>query len=149
MLRCYVLASSLARAALTGQSGAVARIAIADSSLVVRLNPLEAAMAVRRTVTVPLAAVRRVSVEDRPLTSSSVMHEVEMSFAAGGAPGMTFATVGPRARFRDGRALIVVWRNSRSVIVELIPNETPWRLLVISLKNADLVAERLRVARAP
>ena len=103
-------------------------------------------MALRASVTVPLTAVRSVTVEERPLTSSSAMTDVRMGFSAGGAPGATLATIGPRARYRDGRALIVVWRNSRSVIVDLAPNDTPWRLLIVSQRSAEQVAERLKTA---
>jgi hypothetical protein len=74
------------------------------------------------------------------------MAEVHMGWAAGGAPLATLATVGPRAKYKDGRAFIVVWRNGDSVVVELAPNETKWRLLVISTRDAVSTADRVRSA---
>jgi hypothetical protein len=103
-------------------------------------------MAFRRGVRVPLDAIESVHVQDRPLTRSPIMNEVSMGFAAGGAPGMTLATVGPRAGYRDGRALLIVWRNGRSVILRLAPNDTAWRLLIVSRRDADGVAESIRAA---
>jgi hypothetical protein len=123
----------------------VARLRIADGNLVVRLNPIEVVMALRTNVTVPLSAVRSVAVENHPLTSGSVLN-VRLGFAASGAPLSLIATVGPRANYRDGRAFVVVWRNARSVVVELATNQTPWRLLVVSTKAANEVAQRLQTA---
>jgi hypothetical protein len=110
------------------------------------LNFLEAAMAFRSGVRVPLDAIESVHVQDRPLTQSPIMNEVRMGFAASSAPGMTLATVGPRAVYRDGRALLIVWRNGRSVILRLAPNDTGWRLLIVSRRDADEVAETIRAA---
>jgi hypothetical protein len=103
-------------------------------------------MACRRGVRVPLDAIESVHVQDRPLTRSPIMNDVRMGFAAGGAPGMTLATVGPRAVYRDGRALLIVWRNGRSVILDLAPNDTGWRLLIVSRRDADEVPETIRAA---
>jgi hypothetical protein len=103
-------------------------------------------MAFRRGVRVPLDAIESVQVQNRPLTRSPVMNGVRMGFAAGGAPGMTLATVGPRAVYRDGRALLIVWGNGRSVILRLAPNDTGWRLVIVSQRDADEVAETIRAA---
>lgn len=126
----------------------MARIEVERRSLVVRLNVLEAAMALRARVAVPLDAVESVAVEDHPLKRASIMNDVTMGFAAGGAPGMTLATIGPRAKYRGGRALLIVWRNGRSVVIRLAPNDTAWRLLVVSMRDADEVAARVRAASA-
>jgi hypothetical protein len=128
------------------QCGTVARVQVDGRSVVVRLNLLETAMAFRSGVRVPLDAIESVHVQDRPLTRSPIMKEVRMGFAASGAPGVTLATVGPRAVYRDGRALLIVWRNGRSVILCLAPNDTGWRLLIVSQRDADEVAETVRAA---
>lgn len=144
-----VAVSRPAQVAVGERSGtliAVAQIHVNGGLLVVRLNLLETAMAARRSVRVPLDAVESVTVEDRPLTRASIMNDVTMGFAAASAPAMTLATVGPRAKHNDGRALLIVWRNGRSVVIRLAPNDTAWRRLVISRRDAEVVAARVRAA---
>jgi hypothetical protein len=126
------------------QARPVARLVLEGTQLSVRLNAIEVVMALRRRVTAPVAAVRSVAVQDRPLTRGPFMADVRMGWAAGGAPLGTVATVGPRARYKDGRAFLVVWRNAASVVVDLGPNETSWRLLVISTRDAAATAAMVR-----
>lgn len=123
----------------------VATIGIDDGDLTVRLHPLEMALALRLRVRIPLTAIRSVTVHDNPMASPAV-EELKRGLAAGGARGVSLAVIGPRAKYRDGRALVIVWRNSRSVVVELGANSTPWRLLVLSQKHVDEVVARIVAA---
>lgn len=127
------------------QSGCVARLRVAGDELVVDLNLIEKLAALRGDVRVPLASVRHVWTTDRPW-DSLIPKRVKMGFASSGAPGRTFVTVGPRATTENGKAMVVVYRNSRSVVVEVEPGATPWALLVVSSSDADVSAETLRRA---
>lgn len=69
-----------------------------------------------------------------------------MGFAAATAPNRRLATVGPRARADDGKAFVVVYRNSRSVVVELDPTFTPWALFVVSSRDPETDAAAIRRA---
>ena len=121
----------------------MARVRIGEDGLEVRLNFLEKLLAVRRNVVVPLSSVSRVSVVDRPWIEV-IPDRVSMGFAARTAPGGRFATIGPRATSGVGRALIVVYRNGKSIVVDLDPTETGWSLLVVSVRLADEIAQELR-----
>ena len=123
----------------------MARLTVVGDGLVVRLSPLEKLMAFRGNVRIPVSAVETVEVQDGPLRRSPAV-EAEMGFAARGAPGARVATIGPRAKYKGGRALIVVWRNGRSVVVQVGANETGYRLLVVSDRHADATAELVREA---
>lgn len=123
----------------------MAHIVVSSRELVVRLGLLEKVMALRGNVHIPLAAVESVEVQRKPLRKQPAI-DVAMGFAARGAPGSGLATVGPRATFGGGRALLVVWGNGRSVVVRLAPNTSGYRLLIVSSGDADQIAETLRSA---
>lgn len=125
----------------------MARLLIRHHQLVVKLNFLEKVMALRGNVRVPLAKVETVSVLPHPVTSiRAPMIDVSMGFAASSAPLARVATIGPRARYLDGHALVIVWGNRPSVVVEMNPGAGRWRLLVVSVPEPDAVAQRVRSA---
>lgn len=125
----------------------VARVLIRHHQLVLKLNCVEKVMALRRNVRVPLGSVESVSVLSRPVSSGrSPMIDVSMGFAASSAPLAGVATIGPRARYLDGQALVIVWGNRPAVVVELNPEAGRWRLLVVSVSEPDAVAGRIRSA---
>lgn len=124
----------------------MARLVLDGHDLTVVLNPVESLMAVRHKVTVPLGEVQSVAVQRKPLSEGSFMADARMGFAAAGAPLQRLATVGPRTRYKDGRAFIVVWRNGESVVIELGANRTGWRLLVVSTSDAHREARLIRIA---
>jgi len=123
----------------------MARLRSAQGEVVVRLNPLEQFFALRRSVRVPLSLVRSVSALDDPL-SSALIREVKMGFTARTAPGQKLICCGPRATWRGGQALLVVYGNGRSVVVELDESSPKWRLLVVSVSNPDAVVDQLTAA---
>lgn len=120
-------------------------MAIDGDQLTVRLNVLEKVMALRGNVKVPLSAVGAVDVQDRPLASEPAL-DVVMGFAATGAPLGGVATVGPRAKYLGGRALIIVWLNRLSVVVHLRSNASGYRLLIVSDAQASATAAAIRRA---
>lgn len=120
----------------------MANVSIQHNQLVVKLNVVETAMALRRNVRVPLASIESVSVLSHPVSSlPGPMADVTMGFAASTAPLAHLATVGPRAKYRDGQALVIVWGNRPSVAVELNPTAGRWRLLVVSVPEPQAVAQ--------
>lgn len=134
------LATRLARIA------GVARMRVSQGELVVKLNPVEQFFALRRSVHVPLSWVRDVSVLDRPL-DSALVREVKMGFAARTAPARGLICCGPRATWREGQALLVVYGNSRSVVVELGESSPKWRLLLVSVSDPETVTDQITGAQ--
>jgi hypothetical protein len=120
----------------------VAKVRTSQDEIVVKLNPVEQFFAVRRSVHVPLSLVRAVSVTDHPL-DSALVREVKMGFAARTAPGRGLICCGPRATWRGGQALLVVYGNSRSVVIQLAESSPKWRLLLVSVSDPDAVAETI------
>lgn len=126
----------------------MARLQLHADLLLVRLNPVEKLAALSRNPRVPVAAVRDVYVVDRPLTSF-VPKRVTMGFAAWTAPASRIATVGPKASTALGKAMLVVYLNRRSVVVEIQPGPHEWALIVISARHADRQAASIRQAALP
>jgi hypothetical protein len=124
----------------------MARFVIGEHDLVLRLTALEWLAATRRSPSVPLSAVRDVDVVEKPWDHFLVA-EVRMGFAAGGAPGRTIVTAGPRARTNDGgEAVVFVYMNRTAIAVRTDPAFQGPRLLVASSPAADENASDLRAA---
>ncbi len=66
-----------------------------------------------------------------------------MGFAARAAPGQRLICCGPRATWRGGKALMVVYRNRQALDVELEPGESGYRLLVVSVDRPDEIAQQI------
>lgn len=113
-----------------------------QDEIVVKLNPVEQFLAMRRSVHIPMSLVHAVSVTDHPLDSGWV-REVKMGFAARTAPGRGLICCGPRATWRGGQALLVVYGNRRSVVIELVESSPKWRLLLVSASDSDAVADTI------
>jgi hypothetical protein len=124
------------RAGLTRYDPTVAKLVVRGDRVVVRLNPLEKVAAFRRNVTVPLRAITSVTVVDRPW-DHLIPERVTTGFAASTAPGATVATIGPRASSGDGKALLVVYRNRRSVVIEIDTTSSRHSLVVVSVRDPD------------
>lgn len=120
----------------------MARVLAADGTVEIKLNALEKVLALRRNISIPVAEVRSVAVVDRPW-DQLIPDRVSMGFAAATAPGRTIATVGPRARSGSGRALVVVYRNRPSIVMEVDPARTDWSLIVVSVKQPESVLDAL------
>jgi hypothetical protein len=123
----------------------MARLQLHGDLLVVRLNPIEKLAALSRNPRIPVAEVRDAYVVDQPLTSF-VPNRVTMGFAARTAPASRIATVGPRAATALGKAMLVIYLNRRSVVVETQPGPHKWALIVVSASDADKVAASIRQA---
>ncbi len=145
--RCAVDGSTSAFVARCPSVRPVARLVLADSRLILRLNALEKVAALRRSVAVPIAAVESVDVVYRPWREF-LPREVAMGFAASTAPGRSVVTAGPRARTTDGgEAVVFVYFDRPAVVVRTRAGTQP-RLMVVSTRSADDDAQRVRKALA-
>ena len=120
----------------------MARILVSDKNLKVKLNVAEKLLALRRDAVIPLADVRSARVVDQPWDQFIPTH-VSIGFAGAGAPGRTIATVGPRARSGAGKALVVVYRNQPSVVIDIDPTRTGWSLVIASVKDPERIRDAL------
>ncbi len=120
----------------------MARLVIADGDFLLKLNPLEQVAALRRSVRVPLGAVKSVRVDRNPWRG--VLTGVDLGFAASGAPGKRLITAGPRARTADGADVIAfVYMNRPSVVVDL-DDRGRRMLLIASMSQPERVARAIR-----
>ncbi|MDT4893688.1 MAG: hypothetical protein QOE97_2723 [Pseudonocardiales bacterium] len=88
----------------------------------------------------PKSSVESVEVIDNP-HADLIPREIDLGFAGNTAPGRKIMTVKTRAKRLDGaRAALVVYANRSAVVIRLAANETPWRLIIVSNKNAGSVA---------
>lgn len=137
---------------MTGQTASIAnmaRLSLEGGFLKVRLNILEKLAACQGNVEVPVQSIENVRVVRKPYTNGE-LDDVQMGFAARGAPGRGIATIGPRAKTSDGkRVLVVVYLNRPSVVVELAAAAIPWGRLIISTRDAEQVAKEIRLATNP
>lgn len=121
----------------------MAQLRIQGDELVVRLNPVEKFLAMRRNVHVPLHRILEVSVLDDPV-HANLFREVHLGYAARGAPLIEVLCCGPRASWGGGRSLVIVYLNRRSVVIEVEPaGAKHWRLLIVSVRDADAEYERI------
>jgi hypothetical protein len=111
------------------------------------MNPLEKLFALQRDISVPITSVRNVSVAEHPWTDI-IPQRVTMGLAARTAPGRSIATIGPRATSGTGRALIVVYRNHSSVVIEVDTATGPYSLLIVSVRQPHGVAQSIKHAAA-
>ena len=133
---------------LDGYDAEMAKLFTKGDRLVVRLNPFEKVAAFRRNVSVTLEAVAAISVVDRPW-DDLIPERVKMGFAARTAPLRTSGTIGPLASSGAGKALLVVYRNRRSVVVEIDTTTSRYSLLVVSVREPDATATMIKRAIAP
>ncbi len=118
----------------------MARFVLRGDRLVVRLNLLEKLADLRlRSPTVPSASVRSIEVVRR---TGPLRHEVDMGFAANTAPAAGLVTAHSRGRYAGGRAAVFVYLGRSAVRVNL--DDAKWRLFLISSRQPESVAERLR-----
>jgi hypothetical protein len=127
--------------------GRVAQLQVEGGNLVVRFSALERIAALRRNVAVPIQAVLGASIVDRPW-DRFIPEQVRMGFAARTAPGRTLATVGPRATSGTGQALVVVYGNRRSVVLELDVAQSRWSIVVLSARDPEATLKLVLAAMA-
>ena len=121
----------------------MARLVIESESLILHLNPIEKLATFKRNIVVSVRTISDVTVYDDPW--GSVLLDLRLGFAAGGAPLQRVATA-LSCRTRDGeRAMVVVYLNRPSVVVRLARG-SPWRLLVFSTTSPEKEAIRIRAA---
>jgi hypothetical protein len=116
-----------------------------DDRLVVRLNPIEKLAAFRRNVSVPFDAITNVSIVEKPW-DEFIPDRVKLGFQASTSPGRKVAAVGPRASSGNGKALLVVYTNGRSVVVDIDATKCRYSLVIVSVRDADADASLIRRA---
>ena len=119
----------------------VAQLRIDGEDLLVRLNWLEKCLALRRNVHVPIFKIRSATVLNEPLKS-----QLYRDIFGRTAPRARLGCVAPWATWQGGQALVIIYGNKPSVVVELGPNDAKWRLIVLSTKHAGDVATRVNDA---
>jgi hypothetical protein len=125
----------------------MAALKIIGGRLMLRLNPVEKLMDLRlRSPTVPLAAVRNVTVVDRP--GRILLDEVDLGFAGNTAPLGAVVTASSRAEAAGGRAAVFVYLRRTSVRVDLAGAASPWRLFLVSCRDPEEVAAAVLAASA-
>jgi hypothetical protein len=117
----------------------MAQLVISNDDLRVRLRLLESVAALRRSFSVPLAAITKVEVLDHPVRTL----EAEARLPGGLTRVAVLAT--PKLRTGDGRAFAAVYRYKRAVAVRL-DERTKYRLLVVSCPRPDVVASAISAA---
>jgi hypothetical protein len=133
---------------LPGYRPLVARLEVHGAWLVLTLNWLEkfGDFSVRN-VRVPVEVIDAVEVIDNPYRR--VLPTIDFGFAGNSAPAAKIMTLKTRAKLADGsRAAVVAYLNRPAVVVRLLPNETPWRLLVVTSTHATRTADAVRKAIA-
>ena len=121
----------------------MARVLVSDGTVEVKLNVVEKILALRRRVSILVADVSSASVVDRPW-DQVIPSRVSMGFAGATAPGRPIATVGPRSRSGSGKALVVVYLNRPSIVIEADPARTGWSLVIASVKQPEKIRDALR-----
>jgi hypothetical protein len=135
----------LPSALLAGYGVGVAQLQVKGGNLVVRLSALERIASLRRNVSIPITAVLGASIVDRPW-DRFIPDRVRMGFTTRTAPGRTLATIGPRATSGTGQALVVVYANRRSVVLELDVAQSRWSMVVLSARHPEAALKLVQAA---
>ncbi|MFJ2577218.1 hypothetical protein [Kitasatospora aureofaciens] len=117
----------------------MAEIVIGGDRLTVRLTAWERMEALHGDVTVPLTAVRSVSVEDQPLTAPHGMRAPGTS-----VPGVVKA--GTWHSSTEGRQFVLANRGRRAVRVDLAEGEVDFDVLVVAVADPEGTAAQVRAA---
>lgn len=122
----------------------MARLLVRDERLVVRLNALEKLADLRlRSPAVPVVCVRSIDVVSR---TGRLRLEVDFGFAGNTAPFAGLATASSHGRYAGGRAAVFAYLGRSAVRVDL--DDARWRLFLVSSREPELVAQRLRDSMA-
>jgi len=112
----------------------MARVGREGDELVVRLNDLEKAGALRGDVRVPLSAVRAVTVLERPFRDLRGIRA-----PGAGLPGVIALGTW---RYRGGKDFAALYRGGPALVVEL-DEGAPYRRLLVSAHDAVALREEL------
>jgi len=112
----------------------MARVGREGDELVVRLNDLEKAGALRGDVRVPLSAVRAVTVSERPFRDLRGIRA-----PGAGLPGVIALGTW---RYRGGKDFAALYRGGPALVVEL-DEDAPYRRLLVSAHDAVALREEL------
>jgi hypothetical protein len=118
----------------------MARVGREGDELVVRLNDLEKAGALRGDVRVPLSAVRAVTVSERPFRDLRGIRA-----PGAGLPGVIALGTW---RYRGGKDFAALYRGGPALVVEL-DEGAPYRRLLVSAHDAVALREELVADTTP
>jgi hypothetical protein len=118
----------------------MARVGREGDELVVRLNDLEKAGALRGDVRVPLSAVRTVTVSERPFRDLRGLRA-----PGAGLPGVIALGTW---RYRGGKDFAALYRGGPALVVEL-DEDAPYRRLLVSAHDAVALREELVADTTP
>jgi hypothetical protein len=118
----------------------MARVGREGDELVVRLNDLEKAGALRGDVRVPLSAVRAVTVSERPFRDLRGIRA-----PGAGLPGVIALGTW---RYRGGKDFAALYRGGPALVVEL-DEDAPYRRLLVSAHDAVALREELVADTTP
>jgi hypothetical protein len=118
----------------------MARVGREGDELVVRLNDLEKAGALRGDVRVPLSAVRAVTVSERPFRALRGLRA-----PGAGLPGVIALGTW---RYRGGKDFAALYRGGPALVVEL-DEDAPYRRLLVSAHDAVALREELVADTTP
>jgi hypothetical protein len=118
----------------------MARVGREGDELVVRLNDLEKAGALRGDVRVPLSAVRAVTVSERPFRDLRGLRA-----PGAGLPGVIALGTW---RYRGGKDFAALYRGGPALVVEL-DEGAPYRRLLVSAHDAVALREELVADTTP
>jgi hypothetical protein len=118
----------------------MARVGREGDELVVRLNDLEKAGALRGDVRVPLSAVRAVTVSERPFRDLRGLRA-----PGAGLPGVIALGTW---RYRGGKDFAALYRGGPALVVEL-DEDAPYRRLLVSAHDAVALREELVADTTP
>jgi hypothetical protein len=120
----------------------MALLKVVGDRLLLRLNPVEKLMDLRvRSPSVPLTAIRRVSVVEHP--GGFIEGNIRFGFAGDTAPLGAVVTAFSRGKVDGGRAAVFVYLRRSSVRLDLDDKAARWRLFLVSCRNAEKVAAEL------
>ena len=118
----------------------MARVGREGDELVVRLNDLEKAGALRGDVRVPLSAVRAVTVSERPFRDLRGLRA-----PGAGLPGVIALGTW---RYRGGKDFAALYRGGPALVVEL-DEGAPYRRLLVSAHDAVALRDELVADTTP
>ncbi len=118
------------------------RLRITDDRLILHLNPLEKFGALSRDVQVPLSAVRRVKVVQKPMPKW--LKGLKVSDHDRTSPLKIFVL--KKFKFQDGgrKAMVAVYLNRPALVIDLA--DPALRRIVVTHKDPEVVADAIRAA---
>lgn len=127
----------------------MAKLLVDGSLLHLQPSLAEQVLDLRRgAFNLPLEAVVRVEVVNKPWGPDGFSGGVAFGVTANGAPARALLTVSSRATVKQGRAAVYVYLNRRSVQVDLDPLRSQFARVVISAVHPEVIAAQITRALA-